>query len=99
MEYTSFRKVLKALKSPSGGLQIVDRTVFFEFFDINSIDGDSKFFVLMSKLSAFNMLELLLYFEKNCEVTLFKRLKMVSENTSKIMSMESPITRNSRLKN
>ena len=38
MEYMSFRKVLKALKSPSGDLWIVDRTVFFEFFDTNSTD-------------------------------------------------------------
>ena len=41
MEYIPFRKVLKALKPPSGRLQIVDRTVFFEFFDINSIERDS----------------------------------------------------------
>ena len=47
--YTSFRKVLKALKLPSGGLKIIDRTVFFEFFDINSIERDSTFFVLMSE--------------------------------------------------
>ena len=37
MEYISFRKVLKVLKSPPGCLQIVDRTVFSEFFDINSM--------------------------------------------------------------
>ena len=49
MEYISLRKVCKALKSPSGCLQIVDRTVFFQFFDINSIDRKSTFFVLMSK--------------------------------------------------
>ena len=47
MEYTSFRKLLKALKSPSGGLKMVDRKVFFEFFNIKSIDRDSTFFVLM----------------------------------------------------
>ena len=34
--------MLKALKSPSGGLKVVDRTVFFGFFDINSIHRDSK---------------------------------------------------------
>ena len=49
MEYRPFRKGLKALKSPSGDLEIVDGTAFFEFFDMNSIDRDSSFFVLMSK--------------------------------------------------
>ena len=40
-----FQKRVKALKSPSGGLWIVDRTVFFEFHDINSIDRDYIFCV------------------------------------------------------
>ena len=46
MEYISFRKMLKSLKSQFGGLKIVDRTVLFECFDIKSIDRDYIFFVL-----------------------------------------------------
>ena len=41
--------MLKAWKSPSRGLYIVDRTVFFEFLDVNSIDRDSTFSMLMSQ--------------------------------------------------
>lgn len=47
-EYKSFRKVLNVLKSPSGGPQIDDKTMFFEFFAINSFDR-LYIFVLMSK--------------------------------------------------
>ena len=36
-----FQKMLKALKSPSGGLKVVDRMVLFGFLDINSIHRDS----------------------------------------------------------
>ena len=41
---------------------------------------------------AFNMLFLLLSFEKNCGIILFRNLTMVSENTSKTMLIGPPIT-------
>ena len=54
MEYISFRKMLKSLKSQFGGLKIVDRTMLFECFDIKSIDSDSIFFVSLSQ-SLYNL--------------------------------------------
>ena len=44
------------------------------------------------QLLIFRLLSLLLYLEKNCEVILFRRLTLVSENTPKITSIGPPIT-------
>ena len=52
VEYKSFRKVLKALKSLSGGLYNVDRMVLFEFFDINPFDRHFSFICVSVSISS-----------------------------------------------
>ena len=47
----------------------------------------------------FKLLELLLYFEKNCKMRLFRSVRKVSKSTPKIIFIGPPITPNGLLKN